>query len=323
MSGINSIPGILAGHYTDLRAITGCTALVIPEGAVAGVEVRGAAPATRETDLLSPLATVDRIHGLLLTGGSAFGLEAAGGVMDFLESQGIGYRFGESIVPVVPAAALFDLAIGDGRVRPGRQAGYLAAQAAFNSAAGAPLLEGSVGAGTGATVGKIFGMACASKGGLGCFCHQFPSGERIGALAVVNAFGDILDPGAGQRIAGCRRSDGATAESALLAGDAGALLEAGQSTTLIVVATDAALDKARCAQLARMAHDGLARAVVPAHTPVDGDLVFALSTGSSRGLVPLIALGAAASFCAAQAILRGVRLASGLGGVPGLADGSP
>lgn len=320
MSGINSIPGILAGHYTDLHAVTGCTALVMPEGAVAGVEVRGAAPATRETDLLSPLAAVDRIHGLLLTGGSAFGLEAAGGVMDFLESRGIGYRFGGSVVPVVPAAALFDLAIGDGRIRPGRQAGHLAAQAAFNSTAATPLLEGSVGAGTGATVGKIFGIAYATKGGLGCFCHQFPSGERVGALAVVNAFGDILDPVTGQRVAGCRRGDGITAESALLAGGGGAILEAGQSTTLIVVATDAALDKAQCAQLARVAHDGLARAVVPAHTPVDGDLAFALSTGLIKSRVPLIAIGAAAAFCVAQAILRGVRLAAGLGGIPGLAD---
>ena len=322
------VAGVTAGHATNQEAGTGCTVILAPRGAVASLDVRGGAPGTRETDILSPFSTVGEIHAVLLTGGSAFGLAAADGVVAFLEERGHGYRTPFSLVPLVPAAVIYDLGVGHPHVRPRAEDGYQAAAAAT-----AVIEEGSVGVGTGATVGKILGDGGWMKGGFGVASVCLPAGVTVTALTVVNAFGDVLAED-GTVLAGARRSAaGSEAGGGPRAVSADQFLDthsyllqleehprfatAVEHTTLSVVVTDAKLDKTQCAQVARMAHDGLARAIAPVHTPVDGDAVFVLSAGTHGSNV--FQLGAAAADAVAAGIRRAVRLARGRVGLPGLA----
>ncbi len=315
MPGITDVEGIRVGHATDLEAATGCTVVLCEAGAVAGVEVRGGAPGTRETDLLHPLNRVQQVHGVLLTGGSAFGLAAADGVMQYLEERGAGYDVVVAKVPIVPAAVIFDLWLGRPDVRPTASMGYAACQAATTG----PVEEGTVGAGTGATVGKLYGPIGAMKGGVGTWSIRLPEGQVVAALVVVNAVGDVLSAD-GSVLAGTR--DPATGA---LVGSA-ALLQSGyipprmlgQSTVLGVVATNVALSKVECNRLARVAHHGLAMAVSPSHTTLDGDTFFALSTGQVQGAYDVVA--SAVPQVVAEAIRRAVRAARGLHGIPGLGD---
>jgi L-aminopeptidase/D-esterase-like protein len=312
------VPGITVGHATDRIGSTGCTVVLCGAGAVGGVDVRGAAPGTRETDLLRPDCTVDRVHAIVLTGGSAFGLDAAAGVMRYLEARGVGFAVRRGVVPIVPAAVIFDLGIGDARARPDASMGLAACEAAGVSAPA----EGSVGAGTGATVGKAQGMAGAIKGGVGSASVRI-DGYTVAALVVVNAYGAVVDAAGNPLVAA--RSTGAAAGSHpatrrdVPPDDAPQL---GANTTIGVVATDLPLDKAGASRLALAAHDGLAQAVRPAHTSFDGDTFFGLSTTVAQPHVwplPPAITGAAADVVAA-AIRRAVGLARGLGGVPGLGD---
>ena len=324
MGSICDVPGLIVGHNTDAVGVTGCTVVLPldPAGAVGGVDVRGGAPGTRETDLLRPENLVKRVHAVLLAGGSAFGLDAAGGVMGYLEERGIGFRVGASVVPIVPGAVLFDLSIGDARARPDAQAG---ARACRNATRVAPP-EGSVGAGTGATVGKLNGPGLATKGGIGSASLRLADGSTVGALVAVNAAGQVVDPRSGRVLAGARRPgrDGFVADEAYLGlADAESFTAggtaAGVNTTIGVVATDAPLDKAGATRLARAAHDGLALAIRPAHTRYDGDTIFALSMapdGAARPPADPARLDAASARVVAEAILRAVRAARGLGGVP-------
>jgi L-aminopeptidase/D-esterase-like protein len=313
--GITDVEGIRVGHATDLEAATGCTVVLCEAGAVAGVEVRGGVPGTRETDLLHPLNRVQQVHGVLLTGGSAFGLAAADGVMQYLEERGAGYDVVVAKVPIVPAAVIFDLWLGRPDVRPTASMGYAACQAATTG----PVEEGTVGAGTGATVGKLYGPIGAMKGGVGTWSIRLPEGQVVAALVVVNAVGDVLSAD-GSVLAGTR--DPATGA---LVGSA-ALLQSGyipprmlgQSTVLGVVATNVALSKVECNRLARVAHHGLAMAVSPSHTTLDGDTFFALSTGQVQGAYDVVA--SAVPQVVAEAIRRAVRAARGLHGIPGLGD---
>jgi L-aminopeptidase/D-esterase-like protein len=280
--------------------------------------VRGGAPGTRETDLLRPENLVDRVHAVLLTGGSAFGLDAAAGVMRWLEEQGHGFAVGTARVPIVPAAVLFDLWQGDARIRPDAAAGHAACAAAST----ARPAQGSVGAGAGATVGKLWGIERAMKGGIGSASLRV-AGTTVAALVAVNATGDVLDEDH-QVIAGARKSAASKALlhslPALLRGDLPERLSPGTATTIGVIATDAALDKAQCTKLASMAQDGLARSIVPAHTPFDGDTLFALATGSSGRGASLALLGALAAEATARAVTSAVRHASGLPNLPAARD---
>jgi len=319
MKGLTDIPGIRVGHASDLAAITGVTVVLCEAGAVGGVDIGGGATGSQELDVLSPLHVTPSVHAVTLSGGSAFGLEAASGVRRFLEKKGVGYPVGKVRVPIVPAMILFDLGIGRHDIRPTREMGELAAAAASSG----PVAEGSVGAGTGATVGKLFGMERAMKGGIGSF--TVPAGSRgalVSALAAVNSFGDVRDPESGTLIAGCR----ASASSRDLIGTEKAMLSStraragnGGNTTLCVVATNAKLSKTGATRLAKMAQAGVLRALSPGHTTVDGDIVVALSTGTVQE--DLNVLGVAAAHALGQAIVRAVRNAKGLGGVIGLAGG--
>ncbi len=317
MSGLTDIPGIRVGHASDYDALTGCTAILCEQGAVGGLAIRGAAASTRAVDAFRPGHLVDRVHGIVLAGGSAFGLDAVTGVMACLERRGAGFPTGAACVPIVGGAILYDLAIGRSDVRPGAAMGEAAAEAA----SGAPVEEGCVGAGTGATVGKLFGMAQAMKGGVGCATVESAGGVRVAALAVVNAFGDVVDPATGRLLAGARIAP----DSPELAGTAACLKRgvvrrsfgAESHTTLVVVAANARLDKVQACALASMAQAGCARALSPASCLFDGDLVFSLSLGDAEA--DLNALGVAAAEASAGAIVRGVRAARSLGGVPGLA----
>lgn len=313
------VAGLLVGHWTHAEAATGCTVILCPEGAVAGVDVRGGAPGTRETDLLRPECRVDRIHAVLLGGGSAFGLAAADGVMRWLEERGVGYDVGIARVPIVPAAILFDLAVARADVRPGAQAGYLACAAARAE----PFALGSAGAGVGCTVGKGHGLSHASRGGLGTASVQVANGLIVAALAVVNAFGNVHDPATGQAVAGVRRLD----EGGRCTGfvDAVEILAAGvrpefaaANTTLAVVATNGALTKGEATKVAQMAHDGLARTLRPVHTGIDGDVVFALSYGSMETNCDVV--GVLAADALARAVLCGVRAATTGYGIPCMHD---
>jgi len=311
---ITDVPGIKVGHFTETRRPTGCTVILTEEGATAGVDVRGAAPGTRETDLLNPSNLVEKVHAILLSGGSAFGLEAATGVVRWLEERGTGYPAGPARVPIVPAAILFDLSVGDHRIRPDAAAGHAACEAAR---AEAPA-EGSVGAGTGATVGKLFGMARAMKGGIGTASVKVGA-ITIGAIVAVNAVGDVIDPATGQVVAGARDAEGRRplgATAAILRGELPASMQAGMATTIGVVATDATLTKAQCQRLAGSAHDGLARSIDPIHTMADGDTVFALATGKSGLPGNMMALGAIVPHVMAAAVLRAVRAAKGIAPSP-------
>jgi len=321
VGGLTDIGGIKVGHFTDPRRPTGCTAILTEAGAVCGVDVRGGAPGTRETDLLDPVNTVEAVHGLVLSGGSAFGLDAATGVVRLLEERGVGFPVAEARVPIVPAAILFDLypTLGDWHIRPDAKAGYEAARVASEG----PIAEGCVGAGAGATVGKLLGLARAMKGGLGTAAAHLPGGAVVAALVAVNAWGDVVDPQSGRAIAGVRGEDGKTlrgAMDALLDGEGPARSRAGENTTLGVVATNVTLTKAEATKVAQMAHDGLARAIRPVHTPWDGDTVFALSTRAVTIDAPTLVVGAVAAEVVARAIVRAVFEATGLPGLPSASD---
>ncbi|NPA91724.1 MAG: P1 family peptidase [Chloroflexi bacterium] len=311
---ITAVPNLLVGHYTNVEGATGCTVVLTPEGARAGVDVRGFAPGTRETDLLRPERMVQEVHAVLITGGSAFGLAAADGVMRWLAEHDYGFDTGFGRVPIVPAAVLFDLMIGDPKARPDAQAGYLACDAASRD----PVPMGNVGAGTGATVGKLLGPRYMMKGGLGSASVKIGRGITVGALVAVNALGDVVDPDTGKILAGARKPvvGGFLNTAQALRGNLGQTIlnRMGQNTTLAVVATDARLTKAEVNALATMAHDGLARAIRPVHTLLDGDTVFALSTGDRKGNVT--AIGAAAADVLAEAVVRAIRAATSLHGVP-------
>ncbi len=331
------LPGFRIGHASDFRGLTGCTVILTEGGAVCGVDVRGSAAGTRDLAACLPGHIVERVHAVFLTGGSAFGLDAAAGVMRYLESRRVGFPAGKVRVPIVPAAVIFDLNLGSARARPTADMAYQACRSASSEVA-----EGCVGAGTGATVGKLFGIRSAMKGGAGfCSCTMTAASASassqkqredaevasgtvvVQAFVVVNAFGDVVDPATGIIVAGTRASPASTR----LVGTAEEMLRGktrrsfgATNTTLAVVMTNAALTKLQATKVAQMAQDGLARALRPVHTPFDGDLVFALSMGTDRA--DLSALGTAAAEAVAQAILRAVRSSASLGGLPSLTDGA-
>ncbi len=317
-NGITNVPGIRVGRYTDAQNATGCTVVICEDGAVGGVDVRGSAPGTRETDLLAPTAMVDRVHAVLLSGGSAFGLAAATGVVDYLEENGIGIEFGGATIPIVPAAILFDLGLVTHRVRPDASAG----RAACEAATGGYVAEGSVGAGTGATVAKLLGAERSLKGGVGTASVDLGGGVIVGAIVAVNAVGGVVDPDTGRIVAGPLDDDGETMlDSMALITSPGfetARARPGENTTIGVVATNATLNKAQANKLASAAHDGLALAVRPAHLMSDGDTIFSLATGQVDA--DMNRLCAAAVVCVSRAIVRGVQAATGLGGVKAVSD---
>jgi L-aminopeptidase/D-esterase-like protein len=318
--GLTAVAGIEVGHWTSSERPTGCTVILARRGASAGVDVRGGAPGTRETDLLDPSNLVGEVHAIVLAGGSAFGLDAASGVMRYLEEAGIGFDVGVARVPIVPAAVLFDLTVG-GRpdVRPTAESGYRAAQAASSG----PVAQGSVGAGAGASVGKLLGAERAMRGGLGSASIALPGGLVVAALVAVNAVGDVVDPATGQVIAGVRTPDGralADVRGLLRSGAVGGTPRVGENTTIGVVATNAALSKSQARKVAQMAHSGFARTIAPSHTPVDGDTLFALATGTLPGEPVLGTVGALAAEAMADAIVRAVRSATGLPGLPAARD---
>lgn len=312
-NNITDIAGIRVGHDTNLEAATGCTVVLCDIPAVGGVDVRGGAPATRETDLLRPMHLVDEVHAIVLAGGSAYGLDAASGVMHYLEEHSVGFDVGVARVPIVPAAAIFDLALGSAAVRPDAASGYRACQQAANG----PIAQGNVGAGTGATFGKILGPAFVMKGGLGSASTQLADGTLVGALVVVNAFGDIVDPQTQQGMAETHHSG---------EGHASVVSPFGRNTTIAVVATTASLSKEEVNKLAQIAHNGLAQVIRPAHTMFDGDTVFALALGPGFSARPdptasalqVSLLGAAAATALAQAVVNAVLQARDLHGIPAI-----
>lgn len=321
---ITDVPGIEVGQVQNDQALTGCSVVLCRQGAVAGVDVRGSAPGTRETDLLNPVNLVEKVHAVVLAGGSAFGLDAASGVMRYLEENGIGFDTGAGKVPIVPAAILFDLNIGRGDVRPDADMGY---RAAVSASSGIPA-EGNVGAGTGASVGKIFGLKSAMKTGIGT-ASMSAGGLIVGALVAANAFGDVIDPKSGQILAGARSTHlgplklgqedyfGDTLEIMKTFIGRTVLNFATKANTVIgVVATNAKLTKSEATKVAQMAQDGIARTIRPAHTMLDGDTIFALATGDKKSDPSTV--GAFAAEVVAQAILRAVQKAAPAGGIPGL-----
>jgi L-aminopeptidase/D-esterase-like protein len=329
-NAITDVSGILVGQASDRQAWTGCTVVLCERGATVGVDVRGAAPGTRETDLARPGHLVEKAQGVVLAGGSAFGLAAADGVLQYLEARGCGFDTGVAVVPIVPAAILFDLAVGDPRVRPDAAMGLAACQAA----AGGPVAEGNVGAGTGATVGKILGMKSAMKAGLGT-ASRSAGGVTVGAIVAVNAFGDVVDPASGAILAGARNPLGTKKLSPLQGGTRswGGFLDTtsalgsligrtvttfAEHTVIGVIATDARLTKEETNLVASSGHDGVARVVRPAHTLFDGDTFFALATGRRRAPATLVC--ALAAEAVAEAIVRGIRAAEGLPGLPAWRD---
>ena len=315
---ITDVPGIEVGHFTDSRRPTGCSVVITRQGAVGGVAVRGAAPGTRETDLLEPGNTVNQVHAVLLSGGSAWGLDAAGGVMRWLDEHGIGLNVGPARVPIVPAAVLFDLTLGDPTIRPDAQAGYAAC---LNARSQAPA-QGNVGAGSGASVGKLFGMHRAMKGGIGTASISVGMGVdrvTVGALVACNALGDVIDPDTGALIAGARHVGGLGKEQglcdtrrSLLAGVPPLPILAGTNTTIGVIATDAKLSKTQAQRLAQIGHDGLARSINPVHTLSDGDTLFALSTGLAANSPGMTVLCVMAAEAVALATVQAVKAAQGL-----------
>jgi L-aminopeptidase/D-esterase-like protein len=317
MKGLTDIPGILVGHASDYEGITGCTAILCEAGAVAGGDIRGSATGTEEWDVLSPRHVTDRVHAVVFAGRSVFGLEAASGVRRYLEHKGVGFPFGGVRVPIVPAAILFDFGIGKTSVRPTREMGEAAASAATDR----PVVEGAVGAGTGATVGKLLGMRNAMKSGIGSWSLELTGpnrGVRVAALAAVNAVGDVRDPATRKIVAGTRVTpDGREfADSARLMKERPMMPPSRENTTLVVVATNARLTKIEATKLAELGQLGVARAIDPVNTMSDGDVVIALSIGDARA--PVDALGVAAAEVVAESIVRAVREAKTVGGVPGL-----
>ncbi len=329
---ITLIDGIRVGHAQDFEAITGCTVILCEKGAVGGVDQRGGAPGTRETDALHPVHLVDKVHAVMLAGGSAFGLDAASGAVRFLEEKKVGFNVGVARVPIVPAAILFDLGIGSSTRRPDAEMGY---QACLNAGKSAPA-EGSVGAGTGATVGKILGIGQAMKGGIGTAAMEIGAGVQVGAIVAVNAFGDVIDPETGNIIAGVRTlkkgpikigkgpfADTMQVMKSLVGRSilGFAQRQGGQSaynTVIGVVATNARFDKEGSTKVARMAMNGIARSIRPANTMLDGDTLFTLATGKRKADVNIV--GGYAAEVVAQAVVRAVQQAKGLGGIPGIQD---
>jgi L-aminopeptidase/D-esterase-like protein len=305
-NAITDVRGIEVGQAQDEEALTGCTVLLCRQGAVAGVDVRGSAPGTRETDLLDPVNLVEKVHAIVLTGGSAYGLDAASGVMRYLEEQQIGFPMGSVVVPIVPAAVLYDLGLGRADVRPDAVMGYRAAA----SASSEPPAEGNVGAGTGASIGKVLGMEYAMKAGIGTASIDI-NGLIIAAIVAVNAFGDVIDPDSGIKVAGLR--SGTTLD---VLRNSRMPSSSPSNTVIGAVATNAKLNKVQATKVAQMAHDGLAQAIRPAHTMFDGDTIFALATGEVDADVSLV--GAFAAQVMAQAIVRAARMARSAGGLPGL-----
>jgi L-aminopeptidase/D-esterase-like protein len=318
--GITAVEGLELGHHTLSARPTGCTVILARAGAVGGVDIRGSAPGTRETALLDPVNPLAEVHAVVLSGGSAFGLDASTGVMRYLEERDIGYRIGRGVVPIVVGAILYDLGLeGTERVRPGPECGYAAASAASTEAPD----EGSVGAGAGATVGKFGGTGRPMRGGFGTASVTLESGLTVAAAVAVNAVGDIVDPATGQIVAGARTEDGrgfADARRLLRSGRGTEAGAPGMNTTIGVVATNATLTKAEATKVAQMAQDGLARTIYPAHTTRDGDTVFSLATGAWEGTADVTVIGGLAADVMAEAILRAVRLAEGLPGIPSVND---
>jgi L-aminopeptidase/D-esterase-like protein len=315
------VPGVLVGHATDPDGQTGCTAVLFDAsaGAVVGVDVRGSSPGTRETDLLNPVGRHEETHALLLTGGSAFGLGAANGVVSFLEEKGIGYDVRVARVPIVPTAVIFDLATGDPTARPGAAMGY---EAAADARSG-DFKQGSVGVGTGATVGKVLGREWAMRGGVGSASITLPDGVVVGALAAVNAFGDVRDPSTGAILAGPRLKDGTLGDSVEHLMEAEPFMKWGENTTLAIVATNARLTKPAVTKVAQMAHDGLARAVYPVHTSIDGDVVFAASIDGPTGEFVVSSpdiVGAWGAHVVAEAIVRAILSAKGTPDLPAASE---
>lgn len=319
-STITAVAGIKVGHHTLSERPTGCTVIVVDgEGAAGGVSQRGGAPGTRETDLLDPSNMVDKVNAVVLSGGSAFGLDAASGTVKWLEEHNIGWDVRIAKVPIVPAAILFDLPVGNNpKIRPTADCGYRAAAAASN----APVAEGTIGAGAGATVGKSGGPGRSMKAGLGSYSITLPSGLSVGAIVAVNAVGDIIDPDTGRIVAGVRNPDGtfADARTLLRTGQTGPRPRAGENTTIGLVATNARLTKAQAQRMALMADDGYARAIYPSHTVGDGDTVFALATGLWTGEADVTQIGALAAEVMARAIVRAATEATGLPGLPAARD---
>ena len=318
IGGITDVGGLRVGHFTYSERPTGCTVILSERGATAGVDVRGSAPGTRETDLLNPINLVQQVHAVVLSGGSAFGLDSASGVVRYLGERNIGYPTRAANVPIVPAAILYDLDLGDASITPDADAGY----AACESATDGPVAEGNVGAGAGATVGKTMGMGRAMKGGLGTSSFETANGIVVGAIVAVNCVGNVIDPSNGQIVAGARNANGDgivdTRQMADL--EIASNRAVAENTTIGVVATNASFTKTEMTKVAQMAQDGLARTIYPAHTPSDGDTVFALATGTSDRQANLGSIGARAAEVLADAILRGVRAAESIPGFPAARD---
>ena len=317
MKGLTDVPGILVGHVTDTQAITGCTVVLCGADAVGGIDVRGSATGSCDVDVLNPCHVTPNINAIVLAGGSAFGLETAAGVRRALARRGIGFRFGGAHIPIVSGAILFDLGIGNANVRPDREMGEKAVDAATDHA----VAEGNVGAGTGATIGKIFGMKQAMKGGIGSASLTLGTGAIVAALVAVNALGDVIDPASGRIVAGARKSPDSrefvNSAAAMRHGNGEAPSGRG-NTTLAVVATNARFDKVQTSKIAALASLGVARSISPVNTMADGDMTFAVSLGNERASVD--AVGAAAAEALAMAVVRAVRAAKTIGGVPGLAS---
>lgn len=322
--GITAVEGLQLGHHSLEGRPTGCTVIVARQGAVGGADVRGGSPGTREISLLDPVNRVESVNAVVLSGGSAFGLSTADGVMRYLDEQDVGYRVGRKVVPIVVGAILYDLGLeGDEKIRPGPDCGYTAAATASSDTPA----EGSVGAGTGATVGKMRGGDRAMRGGFGTASITLDNGLTVAAAVAVNAVGDIVDPATNRVVAGARAPDGSLVDMRrVLRGDAerpnpdGGAATPGGNTTIGVVATNAVLTKSEATKIAQMGQDGLARTIYPAHTPSDGDTVFSLATGTWDGDSNVTLIGALAADVMAEAILRAVRMADGLDGVPSVAD---
>jgi L-aminopeptidase/D-esterase-like protein len=314
LDNLCDVPGVLVGHATHGEGLTGCTAILFEGqgGAVVGVDVRGSSPGTRETDRLGPVGAVRPTHALLLTGGSAFGLAAVDGAVRFLEEKGVGLDVGAVRIPLVSAAVVFDLAVGSPDARPGADMGYEAAAFAKRQ----DFAQGSVGGGTGATVGKVLGMERAMKGGLGSASVALEDGLLVGSLAVVNAFGHVRDSRTGKILAGPRLDDGRLGDTVELLPVA--RMRWGENTTLGVVATNARLTKPQATKVAQMAHDGLARAIEPIHTSVDGDVVFAASAGDLDSAPDVV--GAWGARVLEEAVLRAVYSATGVPGIPAVSE---
>jgi L-aminopeptidase/D-esterase-like protein len=328
--GLTAVDGIKVGHFTLTERPTGCTVILADgDGAVGGVSQRGGAPGTRETNLLDPLNMVDRVNAIVLSGGSAFGLDAAQGVVRYLDEHNIGYKTAAGVVPIVPAAILFDLGFGgDAKIRPTADCGYKAATAASD----APVQEGNVGAGAGATVGKMGGVVehagyppgrrMPMKAGIGSAAISLPNGLVVAAIVAVNAVGDIIDPETGKVVAGSRNPDNTLADvrRLLRQGEIGTRPRAGENTTIGVVATNAKLTKNDVNRVALMADDGFARAINPSHTMGDGDTVFALATGRWSGEANVTLVGALAAEAMADAIVRAATQATTSAGLPAARD---